>query len=372
MSAEQADVWLFHHLYDYLYLYDLPAGHKETWWQTAGTFHAPLTVVSQRDKFFPREPQLALRHVNDMGRVRGLLEHLLPPTARLDRLSEHRRRILDSLPFFILSCSSGYTVDIRARLVNLVTAFEILLNLGESKWQKRDPFVARVVEWLAPVFGGWQPHDMETMLERLMTFCESLYRLRNAILHEGETRVEKLLFRGRADEQPFIGYVWKARQIFVACVRAKLGMLDPFDLWSILEQLVSNEDRLSRARQAFDRGDVNTGVSLISDLRHYPTPEPVELILDVWKRLVHVYVDRVAGSVKALPPEVAETLQQHRSLLYHSSVFRRAWERLRAMHALAQIDQKTPITSATIHFADYAGYALSLPYRLQEQRSPGG
>lgn len=363
LTAEQANVWLFQQGYA------SPALDEQGWWQTVTTFHAGLDVFPQHDKFYPRQPQLAPRHVTDITRVRELLARLLPPTARLGHLSQERRRILDSLPFFILGCSSPHTVDIRARTVNLVTAFEILLNLGESRRHKQGPFVKRVVELLRPAFAPWAPHDVKVKLRRLGKFCHDLYLLRDAIVHEGETRFEKLLFRGRPDEQPYIGYVWKARQIFVACVRAKLGILDPVELALILEHLVSNEDRLRRAQQAFAQEDVDTALSLVTELRQYSTREPAELILDVWKQLVGVYVARVVGSVEALPAEVAETLQQHPSLLYHSSVFRRVASVLPAPGTVIVFDEKTLITFAMRHFAEYAGYALSLPHRFQRQDS---
>lgn len=355
LTAEQADVWLFEHLYDSSF-----PGLRETYWQTAGAFHAALPVVPERDKFYPREPQLVPRRVVNMNPVVDLLERLLPRTARLARLSQERRRILDSLPFFIAGCSSSHIADIRVRLVNLVTAFGILLNLAEFPRQKSVPFVARVIDWLAPAWGGWTPSDLEAMLGRLMTFCTGLYKLRNAIVHEGESRVERLLFRGRPDEQPFIGYVWKARQLFVACVRARLGILDPVDLTLVLDQLISNEERLRQANEAFRRGDIDRGLSLVTGLRSYLTPEPLDLILAVWRQLVDLYAARVVGSREALPPPIVESLQQHESLSYHSSVFHRVWEHFKRPATEIVISDATFITFAMSHIAEYARYALSV------------
>jgi hypothetical protein len=362
LTAEQVDVWLFQHLYDS----SLPDLH-ETYWQTAGTFRAALPVVPERDKFYPREPQLVPRRVMNMGPVIDLLQALLPPTARLGRLPDERRRILDSLPFFIMGCSASHTVDIRLRLVQLVTAFEILLDLGEER-QKSAPFVARVLDWLAASWSGWPPSDIEARLDRLIVFCGGLYKLRNAIVHEGETRLEKFLFRGRPDEQPFLGYVWKARQLFVACVRARLGLLDPVDLAVVLDQLVSNEERLRRAHEAFRRGDPEKGISLVTDLRSYLTPEPLDLILAVWRDLVDLYVARVAGSAEALPAVIVESLQEHQSLSYHSTVFHRVWELLREADTDIVSTDRTFVTFAMSHFAGYARYALSVRHTWPARR----
>jgi len=363
LTAEQVDVWLFQHLYDS----SLPDLH-ETYWQTAGTFQAALGVVPERDKFYPREPQLVPRRVMNMWPVTQLLQALLPPTARLGRLSDERRRILDSLPFFILGCSAGYTADIRARLVNFVTAFEVLFNLGRFRRDKAGPFARCVVECLTPALNRCAAVDSKKLLRRLSTFCRGLYELRNAIVHEGETRLEKFLFRGRPDEQPFLGYVWKARQLFVACVRARLGLLDSIDLAVVLDQLVSNEERLRRAHEAFGRGDAEEGISLVTDLRSYLTPEPLDLILAVWRDLVDLYIGRVAGSPEALPAPIVESLQDHQNLSYHSSVFHRVWGLLRQADSDTVISDRTFVTFAMTHFAEYARYALSVRHTWWTRR----
>ena len=355
LTAEQVDTWLFQHLYDSSF-----PGLHETYWQTAGTLRAALPVVPERDKFYPRQPQLVSRRVVNMGPVIELLHALLPPTARLGRLSDERGRILDSLPFFVMGCSASHTVDIRVRIVNLVTAFEILLSLGQFRRDKAGPFGRRVAQWVRPAFDGFAYRDSERMLRRLKAFCQELYRLRDAIVHEGETRLERFLFRARPDEQPFLGYVWKARQLFVACVRARLGLLNPVDLVVVLDQLVSNEERLRRAHEAFGRADVDKGISLVTGLRSYQTPEPLDLILAVWRDLVDLYIARVVGSLEALPPAIAESLQDHDSLSYHSTVFHRVWELLRPPDAHIPIAESTFITFAMSHFAEYARYALSV------------
>jgi hypothetical protein len=363
LTAEQADVWLFQHLYDS----SLPDLH-ETYWQTAGTFHAALDVVPERHRFYPREPQLVPRRVMNMGPLIELLHALLPPTARLGRLSRERRRLLDSLPFFVLGCSAGYTVDIRARLVNFVTGFEVLFNLGRFRRDKAGQFVRCVLECLAPPLHRFPGADSRTLLKRLRTFCRGLYDLRSAIVHEGESRLEEFLFRGRPGEQPFLGYVWKARQLFVACVRARLGLLDSIDLAVVLDQLVSNEERLRRAHEAFGRGDGEEGISLVTDLRSYLTPEPLDLILAVWRDLVDLYVARVAGSAEALPAVIVESLQEHQSLSYHSTVFHRVWELLREADTDIVSTDRTFVTFAMSHFAGYARYALSVRHTWPARR----
>jgi hypothetical protein len=355
LTAERVDTWLFEHLYDSSF-----PGLHETYWQTAGMFRAALPVVPERDKFYPRQPQLVPRRVVNMGPVIQLLHALLPPTARLGRLSCERRRLLDSLPFFIMGCSASHTVDIRVRIVNLVTAFEILLSLGQFRRDKAGPFGRRLAQCVRPAFDGFAYPDRARMVRRLRAFCQELYRLRDAIVHEGETRVERFLFRARPDEQPFLGYVWKARQLFVASVRARLGLLNPVDLAVVLDQLVSNEERLRRAHEAFGQGKADEALSLVTELRSYQTPEPLDLILAVWRDLVDLYIARVVGSPQALPAPIVESLQDHQDLSYHSSVFHRVWELLRPDYTDIVIAERTFVTFAMSHFAEYARYALSV------------
>ena len=281
LTAEQVDTWLFQHQYDSSF-----PGLHETYWQTAGTFQAALPVVPERDKFYPRQPQLVPRRVVNMGPLIELLQALLPPTARLGRLSRERRRLLDSLPFFILGVfgrvygrHKGTACQLRDRVRGSVQSF------GRFRRDKAGQFVRCVFECLAPPLNRFPGVDSRRLLRRLRTFCRGLYDLRSAIVHEGESRLEEFLFRGRPDEQPFLGYVWKARQLFAACVRARLGLLNPLDLAVVLDQLVSNEERLRRAHEAFGQGKADEALSLVTELRSYQTPEPIDLILAVWRDL---------------------------------------------------------------------------------------
>ena len=278
-AAETVDAWLF---------------AEETnvpdtdfhFWQTVGPFSRSMHVSGGSTTFHPRAPHIRFDFARGRDRILETASGLAGD--EFAALGEGAWPTLDSLPFFLDGCRSPDVSDIRISLVSLVTAFEVLFEITVRRG-KGVKLANHIEQLLRPSFGKWAPTDAKQMFKNLRKFVEDMYGARSDILHEGETDSAKLLFLSKKSTNPFVGFLWKGRQLFVACLRARLDILDHVELALILKDLVSNEDRLHRIVEGLGTGDLDRAkeaLHLCSELQAYPSPESNQLVIEAWAELV--------------------------------------------------------------------------------------
>ena len=151
----------------------LVSGLYETYWQTACTFQAALPVVPERDKFYPRQPQLVPRRFVNMGAShRDVAGLCCRPTARLGRLSRERKRLLDSFPFFtqavfgrVYSRHKGTACQLRVPR----SWFLFYLSAASAGTKPGSSFTVLSSAWPPPM-NPYPGVDSRRLLRRLRTF----------------------------------------------------------------------------------------------------------------------------------------------------------------------------------------------------------
>ena len=356
--AETVDAHLFE------VVHKLPEPAEGHFWHSRGLFTRSRHVWPAKDTVYPRAPNVRFPSLlfPGSGRTAKILGKLIPAGTPFLALAAPGHSVLDSLSFFVQSCSSPETTDVRARIVLLAAAFEILLGV-KSKRGKGEKVAREVEGLLKPLFTAWQPRDMARQLRGLRKFCLDFYDLRSDILHEGSARPERLTFKAKGAREGFVGFFWKARQLYAACVHARLGILEPWELSLILADLVHNEDRLQRIQSGLASGDpdrVRKALALCSELQQYPSAERLDTILGAWRELAELYGNELQSRGKTLHPFIPQSLREEDpSRLW--KLFLGISESLRPRFPLKINDHSMfVIEHAASQFADYARYAVLL------------
>ena len=356
-DSERVDAYLFEVEHE---LPNLQEGH---FWQARGHFTRRMHIWPRKRTLYPRAPNIRFDFFHEHLRASETLQKLVPPDASFLDLASPDNKLLDSLAFFVQSCSSPEVSDIRVRIALLATAFEILFGLSALGKRKRDRLAQEVKKSLKPCFSAWTPRDTARQMKNLVKFCLDFYDLRSGILHEGETDTQKFLFTSKGAKSGFVGFSWKARQLYVACVRAQLGILDEVELALILADLVHNEDRLQRIQAGLASGDpdrVREALTLCSELQQYPSAERLDTILGAWRELAGLYSNELQSRGKTLHPFIPQSLREEDpSRLW--KLFLGISESLRPRFPLKINDHSMfVIEHAASQFADYARYAVLL------------
>lgn len=366
-DSERVDAYLFE------LVHKLPAPEEGYLWRTHSPFRRQMYLWPLKDALFPRAPNVRFDFLHGHLRASEILQRLVPPDASFLDLAQPDNKLLDSLSFFVQSCSSAELTDIRARILLLATAFEVLFDLSTAKTGKAAKLVNAVSECLGATFSQWKPRDINRQMKDLRKFSQDFYKLRSDIAHEGETDPEEFLFRAKGAKGGFVGFLWKARQLYVECVRAKLGILENVELALILADLVHNEDRLRRIRSGLETKNpdrVHEALALCSELQQYPSGERFEDILGAWRALVEFYRGELEPRGKALPADIRQSLQEGApSRLWN--LFLRISESLRPRLPIVVDDYSMFVTEhAMSQFADYAHYAALLRSSAPAEQPP--
>ena len=356
-DSERVDAYLFE------VEYRIPDAEEGHLWRTRGLFTRQMHMWPAKRVLYPRAPNVRFDFVHGHLRASETLQRLVSPDASFLDLASPDNKLPDSLAFFVQSCSSPEVSDIRVRIALLASAFEILFGLSALGKRKRDRLAEEVRRCLEPCFSAWTPRDMARQMNNLTKLCLDFYDLRSAILHEGETEVEKFLFKAKGAKAGFVGFFWKARQLYVACVRAKLGILDNVELALILADLVHNEDRLKRIRSGLESRDpdkVHEALALCSELQQYPSGESLETILGAWRELAKLYKNEMGSRSRKMHPFIPQSLQEENPTRLRN-LFLAISESLRPRFPLKIGDHSMfVIEHAVSQFADYARYAVLL------------
>lgn len=254
--------------------------------------------------------------------------------------------------------------SISSHLVDIATAFETLFQL--PRHNKTSEFKKRIREALdigeSPILDEW---------------AESFYSdVRSATLHTGRPLVYQ--YRHPSAQTPHLSFLWSAQRIFRECVASKSGIERKVSNERLIEELTPNEVLLKELRElgSFEKIKDTGGLLKVWDLRRvYPVGERDDIVWlgkillgEMAKQPVTKKLENLSAVVESIlnTKDDDEMLgwQYHKLVEQLKSIFNQD-----ADEGIKDLVRAFNLVYLIRNFAEFAGYALTILYYSQKQKS---